>query len=235
VSDVLFPNLHGLAWSVKRTPTCMNVKQPGSSPGRETRVGFGPDPVDKFELEYVVLHEDGKWEALSRLDAFFRSRQGSLKSFLLDASKITKNPKASAVTNQPLVIDFNYCAPLVHTIASGFPEAYDEAIYELAINGGGSPVPPVIKHNGVTLTEGVTGDYIFYDFAQVDTGVLNANGINYSGCVVKLITSPAINSGLTADFGWAYRVRFENDEQEFDMFWYLLWKCQQVQLVGTRT
>lgn len=233
MSDVLFPDLHGLAWSVKRTPIFMNAKQPGSAPGRETRVGFGPDSVDKFELEYVILHEDGKWEALSRLDAFFRSQRGSLKSFLLDASKIGKNPKASAVTNQPLVIDFNYCAPLIHTIASGFPEAYDEAIYELALDSGNNPIAPVIKHNGVTLNH--PADYTLYTAAQVDTGVLNENGITYSGIVVKLApASPPINSGLTADFGWTYRVRFENDEIEFAMFHYLAWGAKQVVLIGVR-
>ena len=119
------------------------------------------------------------------------------------------------------------CAPLVRTKPG---TSTTELIYELSIDGSGNPILPVIKNAGTTLT--LNTDYVVYSPAQTGTGILDNNGIAYSGWVVQFLSS--VSGPITANFGWLYRVRFAQDEQELDMWHALLWNAQQVQLVGTR-
>jgi hypothetical protein len=242
MSNVTWPALHGLSWALKKTATFSNAVQRGTVPGIETRISFGPDPIFLFELAYEILYAAMKGDTLAQLEGFYLARNGGYDSFLIDAGAITKNPAESSIANQPLTIDINGCAPLIRTKTGG----YNEAIYELAVDGFGEAIPPVIKQGSTTLVLGT--DFEVYTSQQVLTGVLNANGISYSGIVIKFIASPAITTGVTASFAWMYRMRFMNqadgasgtsqsatDSQDFDMFHYLLWHCQTIQLIGCRS
>lgn len=227
MSNKIFPQVYGLSFQPKRTPQFKNVSQAGTAPGVESRIGFGPDPIDAWEFDYTVLRADGEKE-LEQIDGFFRARRGSLDSFLIDIGEMTSNPAWSSIVDQPLPIDQNGNAPLIRSWAGG----YDEPIYELAVDSMGAIQYPTIKHNGVTLARGT--DYNVVLWSDVALGSLNENDVTYGGIVIQLIASPEINEGLTADFSWMYRVRFDADEQEFDMFHLLLWNCQSLKLMGTR-
>jgi hypothetical protein len=229
MSNALWPTLHGLSWTLKRTPRFKNQAQPGSQVGVETRVGYGADPVYDFELSYEVLYAGSKGTSLSQLEAFFEARRGTFDSFLIDPGAITKNPAESFINGQQLTIDANGNAPLIRTKPGS---TYNEAIYELAVDGAGNYKPPALWHAGRLLT--LNTDYQIEYWPTVATGALNANNISYSGIVIKMISSPPITNDLTANFGWTYRVRFDEDSLELEMFHYLLWKCQTVKLTGTR-
>ena len=229
MSNVLWPQVHGLAWTLKRTTAFKTAIQPAVANGYETRLQLGgPDPILKFELAYAILQGQNE---LSQIEAFFWDRGGSYDSFLLDAGAITKNPAESFVADQTLTMDINNNAPLVrtkpHTQSS-------EAIYELALDDQGNRTKPVIRKNDTVLNPNASPpDYVLHTPAEVATGLLNAQGITYAGYVAHFGVSTA-GSRISADFGWLYRMRFAQDEQEFDMFHYLLWEAKQVQLMGTR-
>lgn len=235
MSNAVWPILHGLSWKLKRRTKFKNAIQPAVASGYETRLQIGgPDPVIGLELEYVILYAgpggQGKDE-LSQLDAFFQDRKGSHESFLIDVGLITKNPAESSIIDQELTIDVNGNAPLVRTKPA---TQSVEAIYELQINSeDGSTILPIVKLDDVVLTEGT--DYTLYTPAQVAAGALNGGGITYGGYVIHFLSSPWPTGRISADFGWLYRVRFAQDEQEYDMFHFLAWDCNSVQLVGTRT
>ncbi len=222
--EKIWPALRGLSWSLKKTPMTKTGVQRGIALGQESRVSYGPDPINKFDLSYVILRSDGKNE-LAQIEGFFLDRGGSLKSFLIDAGAITKNPAESSITGQALTIDVNSCAPLIRTTAAG----YNQQIYELAVDGSGNPIEPVFYLDGVHLIGGRVG---IYSSQQVATGFLDANGIRYSGVVIKF--HPDITEGVTLDFSWMYRVRFVDDSQDFEMWHLNLWEAQSVKLIETR-
>jgi hypothetical protein len=241
MSNKIWPSLHGLGWKVDKSITFSNATQKGLAPGYETRLSYGPDPIFEFELQYVVLYAAARGTTLKQLEKFYKDRRGGYESFLLDFGAVTKDPTESSITDTPLTVDINGCAPLIRTDSAG----YEETIYELAVDDSGNVIYPTVKQGVTTLTRNV--DYVVYSAAQTASGVLNANGLSYAGVVIQMIASPEITSDVTASFSWMYRVRFmgsadgasgsqsASDAQTFEMFHYLLWNCQSVQLIGCRT
>lgn len=228
MSNARFPHVYGLAWEVKKSRNFKTLMQAAVVPGFETRVPLGSDPLYRFTLKYKVLFQGGARDTLAQIEDFFNSRQGSYDSFLLSLTDITKDPEQSRVTRGKLTLDANGNAPLVRVGTGG----YSELIYELARNDDGSLTVPVIYQDDTPLAAGT--DYTLYAPTQTLAGDLNANGINYSGYVVHFTMSPLPAGIITADFGFWYRVRFDQDALEFDQFHYLLWEAQQIDLVGTR-
>ena len=229
MGNSVFPQLAGLDWNVKRTPTFRTLLQSVAN-GFTVRVPQLTDPMWTFECSYEFLNEQN--DDLNVLLGFFLARQGAYDSFLLNLGSLTQNPFDSAVTDQPLTIDANNCAPLVRTLGSS---QYNEQIYEL--NG-----TPIIKSNGTPLVSGT--DYTLYTATQTAAGTLNGNGITYAGCVVKFLHG--ISGAVTADFGFYYRVIFSigkgtsqdpqlgNDQQDFEMLWQFMYEAQAITLVTAR-
>ena len=235
MSDVKFPKLRGLAWEVKRTPRFGTIIQPSVVPGYEVRVPLAHDPLYNFQLSYKILTSGAVVnDTLNQLEGFFKARQGAYDSFLLPLSEIMGgDPSEGVVNDQQLPLDANYNSPLVRRQGGS---GYLETIYELArlVNDDGTLTEtiPAISLDGTILTP--NSDYALYTPAETLAGDLNANGINYSGYVAHFTMSPQPVGIVTASFGWWYRVRFEQDMIDFDMFHYLLWQAQQVNLVGVR-
>lgn len=92
MSNVTFPVLPGLAWSVVKTPQWSTRIQKTVS-GREYRAAFFNVPLWTFKLSYEVLRAGGEQE-LQQLVGFFNARQGSFDSFLY------RDPTDSTVTAQ---------------------------------------------------------------------------------------------------------------------------------------
>ena len=231
MSNAVFAPPPGLDWNIKRTPTFRTLLQAAAN-GSTVRVPMLVDPMWRFECSFEFLRDNPAQDELNQLLGFFLARQGSYDSFLLDLGSLTQNPLDSAVTDQPLTVDANRCAPLVRTLGAS---QYGEQIYEL--NG-----TPVIKLSGTALVPGT--DYTLYTPAQTAAGVLNTNNISYAGYVVKF--AYAIAFPVTADFGFYYRVIFSsgkgtasdpqlgNDQQEFAMLWQQMYEAQQITLVTVR-
>jgi hypothetical protein len=152
---------------------------------------------------------------------FFLARKGAYDSFLLDLSQLTNNPGDAVVTNQNInLAPPNYASSLVRTLGGS---GYDEVVYELSGT-------PVVRGNGNPLTANI--DYRLYTPVQTASGQLNANGITYSGWAVQALAP--IAPPITTDLGFYYRVRFAQDEQEFNLFSQMLYEAQEIKLVTAR-
>src|ERR1700761_1019957 len=102
MSNALFPIVHGLSWTLTRTPLFKTIIQQAAAPGYEYRLSLGPDVLYKFELNYAVLRKGySNIDDLSQILAFFEARQGQFDSFLIDAGAITKDAAESSIVNQP--------------------------------------------------------------------------------------------------------------------------------------
>lgn len=233
MSNLLFPTLKGLDWTQnppKKKSKFTTLVQEAFAAGRTTRVMGAPDPVYDFELSYEFLREKNYGTAvneLQRIEAFFNLVGGNFNTFLLSLPTLTQNSADGTITGQTLTPDGNAIAPLVVTRdPSGV--AYNETIFEAAGVNSNPGVAPVVKKNGSVLVLGtdytIQGpDYVF-------------DSTSYPGLAVVFITSVTGSPTpvFTVDFSWYYRVRFAQSSQEFQLFSYLLWTVQTIQLVGER-
>ena len=222
MSNLLFPTLSSLGWTVKMAPEYFTEVQKAAAPGYETRLSYGPDPIYHFELSYEVLRENLlAYNELRRILGFFNQCRGNFASFLLNLTSLTQNINDSYVAGQVLTVDANGYAPVVVT------RDYDtENIYQLAGVNGNPGTAPQIYVGGVLQTLGI-------NYNIVGPGVATSS-TTYPGLVIQFITSPGSNV-VTANFSWYYQVRFEESKQDFDLFSYLFWECKSLKLIETRT
>jgi hypothetical protein len=219
MSVAVFPHLYGLAFDVKRTTSTGTTVQAAYSLGKETRLRRGPDPLNKFSLHYIILDDNVARNSLNTLDAFFRARSGAFDSFLLKLDDVS-GKSISAITGQSLTPDGSGYTPFVRPIAGG-----TETIFELAGVNGNPGSAPVVKMSGTPLTTSPS-QYSIHGPGVAGTGV------TYPGMVAEITAS--ITGPITADFSWYYRVRFDQDETEYEMFHYLLYEAQEIKLTEIR-
>lgn len=109
MSNVLFPKIRGLAWSVTKTPTFSTEIQE-SVAGREVRVQNFQNPIWEFTLSYEYLLNDPKSRdeneqtPLETLVGFFLTRGGQFDDFLLNESDLTGRLEDSVYSGQPIAI-----------------------------------------------------------------------------------------------------------------------------------
>lgn len=225
MSNALFPNLPGLTWVVKITPTTDTLIYPGADQNYEIRIPKMLDPRFEFELTYEFLRDDSNDEK-NTLMGFWLARQGPFDSFLLDPATLTQKAADSSISNQLLTVDGNNYAPLVRTMGVS---GYNETIYTVnAIS--------VVKGNGVTIPQDpvghnvvpASGHWSYWDASPVRT----YGGTSYPGVVIQFGSAPA--TPVTVNFSWYYRVRFKEDTAEFDAFMFQLYELQKINLVTVR-
>lgn len=220
MSNVIFPHLYGLAFDVKKTLATGTTIQSAWSLRHETRLSRGPDPINKFSLHYRILDDKGARDSLNTLEAFFRARAGAYDSFLLKLSDV-QGGTVSTVNGQTLISDGSGNCPFIRPLGS---TGSTETVFELAGVNGNPGSAPVVKMGGTPLTTSPA------QYTISGPGVA-LSGVSYPGMVAEI--SATITGSITADFTWYYRMRFEQDETEFDMFHYLLWEAQEVKLMET--
>ena len=223
MSNDRFPKLAGLDWHVAVSPERSSLKQPAATPGYETVLSLGSDPILHFECNYEFLREgilNTKFNELHRLMDFF-SAHGDFESFLLSLPDLTQNPDDGAVTGQLLTADANGYAPLVVK-----RDRWTENIYELARKHDGTVTTPELQMNDEPLI--ACADY------TIQLGAA-APGISYPGLVAVITKAIPAGAVITANFGWCYRVRFEQGRQDFKLFSHMLWETQQLQMVVRRS
>jgi uncharacterized protein (TIGR02217 family) len=211
MSNILFPDLRGLAWEYTLTPTFSTGMQQAAS-GREVRAAFWSSPLWKMSLSYEFVRDDPQhvdvngYTELQQLQGFFLARQGSFDSFLIDLAQLTRKPLDSTISGQPIGTGDGATTSfqLVRNVG-GATEEVQEPVGQLA----------TVYVAGVPKTQGT--DYTI------------TNGL------VSFAAAPAIGAALTADFQWLWRVRFAQDQVEFSNFLYLLWNCKKVELVEVRS
>lgn len=216
MSNLLFPKIKGLGWSVRRTPTFSTEIQE-SLAGREVRIQNFQNPIWEFTLTYEYLLNDPRSAddtgatPLEQLIGFYLARGGQFDDFLLNLTDLTNKMEDSVCSGQPIAIGdgVSKSFQLVRNLG-GFLEAVQNPANQSA----------TMYVNGVVQTAGMY---------SISNGLVTFN-------------SPPANGGaITADFVMLYRVRFNGGSSssgkeglEFENFSYQLYECKEVQLISVK-
>lgn len=217
MSNLLFPKIRGLAWSIVKTPTFSTEIQE-SLAGREVRLQNFQNPIWEFTLTYEYLLNDPKSRdeneqtPLEALVGFFLARGGRFDDFLLNESDLTGRFEDSVYSGQPIGTgDGSTKSFQIVRNIGGFLEAVQNPMNQTA----------TVYLNGVSKVQGT--DYSI------------ANG------VVTFISAPSAGVSITADFIMVHRVRFHSGSSlsgkegiELSNFYFNLYECKEVQLVSVR-
>jgi uncharacterized protein (TIGR02217 family) len=221
MSNVLFPKIRGLAWSVVKNPTfSTDIQQ--SLAGREVRIQNYQNPIWEFTLTYEYLLNDPRFRdeneqtPLETLVGFFLARGGQFDDFLLNETDLTGRLEDSVYSGQPIGTGngSNASFQLVRNVG-GFLEACQNPANQTA----------TVYLNGAAKIQGT--DYTI------------SNGL------VIFAVPPAAGVAVTADFIFLHRVRFDtgtarsstgNSKEgiEFNNFYFNLYECKEVQLISVR-
>ena len=216
MSNLLFPKIRGLGWSVVKRPTFSTDVQE-SLAGREVRIQNFQNPIWEFTLTYEYLLNDPKFRdesgqtPLETLVGFFLARGGQFDDFLLNESDLTQRLEDSVYTGQPIGTGDGTTKSfqLVRNVG-GFLEAVQNPAGQIAaVTVVGST--PKVQNTDYTITNGL----------------------------VTFVAAPAPGALVAADFTMLHRVRFAGggsgrDGIEFNNFFYNLYECREVQLVSVR-
>jgi uncharacterized protein (TIGR02217 family) len=223
MSNLLFPKIRGLGWSVTKNPTFSTEIQ-SSLAGREVRVQNFQNPIWEFTLAYEYLlndprsRDENEQTPLETLVGFFLARGGQFDDFLLNESDLTQRLEDSVFTGQPIGTGDGVTKTfqLVRNFG-GFLEACQNPANQVAtiyVSGRAPQVPGT--------------DYTI------------SNGI------VTFTVAPANGAAITADFTFLHRVRFDagtsrgssasgtREGIEFSNFYFNLYECKEVQLISVR-
>jgi uncharacterized protein (TIGR02217 family) len=217
MSNVLFPKIRGLAWTIVKTPTFSTEIQE-SLAGREVRIQNFQNPIWEFTLNYEYLLNDPRFRdeneqtPLETLVGFFLARGGQFDDFLLNESDLTGRLEDSLYSGQ-LIGTGDGASKSFQIVRNlgGFMEAVQNPMNQTAS----------VYLNGVGKVQGI--DYTI------------ANG------VVTFTTAPAAGVSISADFIMLQRVRFHTGSSrsgkegiELSNFYFNLYECREVQLISVR-
>ncbi|HEY2362992.1 MAG TPA: DUF2460 domain-containing protein [Candidatus Angelobacter sp.] len=221
MSNLLFPKVRGLGWTITKNPTFSTEIQ-SSLAGREVRVQNFQNPIWEFTLAYEYLlndprsRDENEQTPLETLVGFFLARGGQFDDFLLNESDLTQRLEDSVYSGQPIGtgdgVTRNF--QLVRNYG-GFLEACQNPANQTA----------TVYDNG---TVQATNTYTI------------TNGL------VQFTAAPAAGHAITADFTFLHRVRFDagtsrgssasgtREGIEFSNFYFNLYECKEVQLISVR-
>src|SRR6185437_10861127 len=220
MSNLLFPKIRGLGWTITKNPTFSTEIQE-SLTGREVRVQNFQNPIWEFTLayEYLLNHprsrDENEQTPLETLVGFFLARGGQFDDFLLNETDLTQRLEDSVFTDQPIGtgdgVTRNF--QLVRTVG-GFLEACQNPANQTAtIYVSGRTPAPQVQGTDYTISLGL----------------------------VQFNVAPALNAAITADFTFLQSVRFETGKSrsgkegvEFSNFYFNLYECKEVQLISVR-
>lgn len=219
MSNLLFPKIRGLGWSVDIDGTLSTDIQT-SLAGREVRTQNFVNPIWEFTLTYEYLFNDPKFRdengntPLETLIGFFLSRGGQFDDFLLNVTDLTGRLEDSVYSGQPIGTGdgSNKSFQLVRNYG-GFLEACQNPAGQVAAVAVAGRAPQV-QGTDYTVAQGL----------------------------VTFVSAPAIGAAITADFTFLHRVRFDigtsrNGTREgimFSNFMYQIYECKEIQLISVR-
>jgi uncharacterized protein (TIGR02217 family) len=216
MSNLLFPRIRGLGWSITKNPTFSTEIQ-SSLAGREVRVQNFQNPIWEFTLAYEYLFNDprsrdeNEQTPLETLVGFFLARGGQFDDFLLNESDLTQRLEDSVYSGQPIGTGDGTTKnfQLVRNFG-GFLESCQNPANQVA----------TIYDNGT---------------AQAANTYIITNGL------VTFTAAPLAGHSITADFTFLHRVRFDvgtsrggKEGIEFNNFLFNLYECKEVQLISVR-
>jgi uncharacterized protein (TIGR02217 family) len=221
MSNLLFPKVRGLGWTITKNPTFSTEIQ-SSLAGREVRVQNFQNPIWEFTLAYEYLlndprsRDENEQTPLETLIGFFLARGGQFDDFLLNESDLTQRFEDSAYSGQP--------------VGTGDGTTKN---FQLVRNFGGFLEACQNPANQAA--------------SIYDNGTLQAtNTYTISSGLVQFNNAPANGHSITADFTFLHRVRFDagtsrgnsasgtREGIEFSNFYFNLYECKEVQLISVR-
>src|SRR5258707_15877046 len=107
MSNLLFPKVRGLGWTITKNPTFSTEIQ-SSLAGREVRVQNFQNPIWEFTLAYEYLlndprsRDESEQTPLETLVGFFLARGGQFDDFLLNLTDLTGRLEDSVYSGQPI-------------------------------------------------------------------------------------------------------------------------------------
>jgi hypothetical protein len=217
VSLLVYPSqIYGLQLNFSRTAEFATIVQSSASKS-ETRIVQAQNPIWHWSLVYDQLFNDltnpnYAVSELQTLMGFYLQQQGQFGQFLFE------DPEDKTVTNGSLALvndgAGNYYSPLQRNLG-GFLEDITDLNPQ---NASGLTV----KANGVSQTVGLAGSTcgMGYNCLLLGPG-LAIPGYSFGGLYLKWCAAPT--PPITASFGFYFRVRFEQDRQDFDRFLFNLW------------
>ena len=197
-----------IAWENEKIPMFKTLVA-DSEAGTESRLAMRTFPRYKFVWSYPKLEDElATTDALNRVMGFFLARHGRHESFLIRDTAEDRD-----VTDQVVGVgnDAQVQFQLIKTIGGVFTETV-KTIGHSADIPGFAPNSLTVKLDTTTQTEGVDFDY-------------NGQGI------VQFNTAPATLKQVKASFQQYHRVRFMDDESDFEHFMIKLWRWRQVEMI----
>lgn len=212
VSDVIYPDLPGLAWPITKTPQMKTLTQISAN-GKERSAALWTYPKWSFKLSYDYLRDDETRNSVFKtIVGFFLQRYGSHDDFLfLDKSDCLATDQLIGVGNGTAK---SY--QLIRSIGG-----FSEPVYGVDLRESYSFMSPAFA-----VKDRPT---IFFNGVLQETGyILSSDG--------RLLFATAPSSGvvITATFLFYYRVRFKNDSMDFQQFAHQLWSANTVEFVSQK-
>ena len=222
MSNLLFPKVRGLGWTITKNPTFSTEIQ-SSLAGREVRVQNFQNPIWEFTLAYEYLlndprsRDENEQTPLETLVGFFLARGGQFDDFLLNESDLTQRLEDSVYSGQPIGTGDGTTKnfQLVRNVG-GFLEACQNPANQTAT---------------------------IYDNGTAKTPSHGLHHLEWPGAVYECAGGRA---SITADFTFLHRVRFDagtsrgssasgtREGIEFSNFYFNLYECKEVQLISVR-
>lgn len=210
MSDLIFPQLRGVAWGTTLTPQWKTTRSPKDS-GRSVRIKRRRQPLTKLNIQYEFLRDgaavpsdDGSvvYSDFETMLGFFNLHGGAFESFLFQGVNAREKAK--------------------YTVAGQLVGTSDgvQAHWQLVRNVGG-----FLEEIYCPI-----GTPKFYDNGEEieDVYVVGEGNGKYT------IGPLAEGHELTADFTFAYRCTFDEDEVEFANFCSDLYELQSVPLITVK-
>src|SRR6478672_2964999 len=223
MSNLLFPKVRGLGWTITKNPTFSTEIQ-SSLAGREVRVQNFQNPIWEFTLAYEYLlndprvRDENEQTPLETLVGFFLARGGQFDDFLLNESDLTQRLEDSVYSGQPIGTGDGVTKTfqLVRNFGGFLEACQNPANQQAAVYVSGRT--PQVQGTDYTITNGI----------------------------VTFTVAPANGAAITADFTFLHRVRFDagtsrgssgsgtQEGIEFSNFYFNLYECKEVQLISVR-
>lgn len=195
-----FPALPGLAWSVTKEPAWKTRIQKSVS-GRERRAQDQALPLWTWTLTFNFLRDQ---EALgyNELRELMGFHAQQQGAFL---PFLYTDPTDNAVTGQVLGTGNGSQTQfqLVRTLDAALP--------------GGGYAEPITNPTAVSA--------VYANGVQT-----SGNTFNFTTGILTCAAAPANGAVVTADFTYAFQVRFADDSASFENFLFQLWRLKQVKL-----
>src|ERR1700687_134233 len=224
MSDLIYPELPGLAYNLIKRPIMSTLGPDDPSPsGDEVSLRQFQNPLWEVDLIYEWRDDDASetWGTLTALP--YHQYQALLGFFLQNGGRwqpfLIKDPTDNQVTGGALsvtTVGGTKYSQIVRNLGG-----FDESI--LAVDGD-----PAIYVGDALQTPGV-------DYSWDPTLVgFTAPGVSFDGQYITWISDPGSDPVVTATFGFYFLCKFKKDDTDFEKFAKSLWLNQKVELRSVR-